>query len=158
MKMSVGTAAYPAKCVLDFGLILSFFLLALIPLSAIEPPAGAQTFDDNGDGRIDHWEFRNERGGISIYLDTKGQGKITYIIEHDDRAYRLREALDYNGDGELDDFYFYSNDVLIRREIDTNYDGRIDVWVYIVEGVYVQRYERDTNIDGAPDQIKVFGQ
>jgi hypothetical protein len=133
-----------------------FCLLWGASLAALDPPPGAAAFDDNGDGRPDRWEFFNQDGGLSIYLDTKGSGKVSYLLDHDREALRVREALDFNGDGELDDFYYYANDVLVRRELDTNYDGRIDVWVYLEAGVYITRYERDKDYDGIPELVKVF--
>lgn len=92
-----------------------------------------------------------------MLLDTSGNGKVDYIVNYNKAGQKILEEMDYNGDGSMDDFYYYENEVLVRREIDSNYDGRIDIWVYLTEGMYIRRYERDTNFDGEPDQIKVFG-
>ena len=135
-----------------------FFLLILVSSAAAQDvPAGAEVFDDNGDGRPDRWEIITAEGSIKSYADTTGDGRYDYIQEYDEAGMKKYEAQDFNGDGLLDDFYFYSRDVLLRREIDTNYDGQVDAWVYLKEGIYVERYQRDTDFDGVVDKEKTFG-
>lgn len=143
----------PFTIILFLGLIFFVF-----PAYSLEPPAGAGVFDDDGDGAVDHWEFINEAGGLTIYLDTRGDGKVDFVLEQDKDGYKIMEAMDFNGDGELDDYYYYSREVLVRREVDTNYDGQVDTWVFISEGVYIERYERDTDYDGQVDLVKSFGE
>ena len=136
------------------------FIFMLIPafIFAISPPSGALEIDDDNNGITDRWETLNDKGGLSIYLDTKGDGLVDFVMDHDDDGYKIYEALDFNKDGELDDFYFYSREVLERREIDSNYDGFVDIWIYLSEGVYISSYERDTDFDGTVDVTKKYGE
>jgi len=138
-------------------LTLFFLLILVFPMAAQDIPAGAEAFDDNGDGRPDRWKVVTGEGNTRSYADTTGDGRYDYIQEYDKTGMKKYEALDFNGDGLIDDHYFYSRDVLLRREIDTNYDGRVDVWVFLKEGIYVERYQRDTNFDGVVDKEKTFG-
>ncbi len=139
-------------------LIPLIILICSFSVSAQDLPAGADTFDDNGDGRPDRWETLTGEGTTKSFADTDGDGQYDYIQEYDNRGLKKYEALDFNGDGMIDDHYFYSQDVLVRREIDTNYDGQVDVWVFIKEGIYVERYQRDTDFDGVVDKEKTFGE
>lgn len=132
--------------------MFGFFLFSL------DPPSEAKSWDDNKDGSADRWEFLNGQGGVSIYMDTTGNGQVDYILEQDKAGYKKYEALDFNHDGQIDDFYFYNQDVLQRREIDSNFDGQVDIWVRLAEGVYVEGYDRDTNFDGKIDLSKTFGE
>ncbi|MBI9103331.1 MAG: hypothetical protein JEY99_13015 [Spirochaetales bacterium] len=135
-----------------------FLLIFMLPLSAVEPPVGAEALDDDFDGTPDRWETLSESGGLAIYMDTKGDGSIDYLIEHDEQGYKVYEAMDFNNDGNFDDYYYYRKEVLANREIDTNFDGDVDVWVTLSEGVYVTGYERDTDFDGLVDLKKSFGE
>ena len=90
-------------------------------------------------------------------FDRSGDGKIDYAVLFDAQGEKKEEALDFNHDGMLDDFLYYSRGVLVREEIDSNYDGKIDLWVYLHRGVYIERYEQDTNFDGKPDIVRVYG-
>lgn len=141
------------------GKYFTLIILLILSFSAAaqDIPAGAESFDDNNDGRPDRWEVTTGEGSIKSYADTTGDGRYDYIQEYDEAGMKKYEALDFNGDGLIDDHYFYSRDILLRREIDTNYDGRVDVWVYLKEGIYVERYQRDTDFDGVVDKEKIFG-
>ncbi len=137
--------------------VIVLLLMFILPLEGVDIPAGASALDDDSDGMADRWETVNEKGGLSIYLDTDGDGNVDYLLNHDDAGYKYYEAMDFNHDGLLDDFYFYVKEVLFRREIDTNFDGDVDVWVHLTEGVYILSYERDTDFDGEIDLRKSFG-
>jgi len=134
-----------------------FILCFSFSLFSLELPEGARSWDDDGNGVPDRWEAMNEKGGLSIYMDTSGDGEVDYLLEQDDEGYKSYEAVDFNHDGEMDDYYFYTREVLVRREIDSNFDGRVDIWVKLSEGVYVEGYERDTDFDGIVDMTKKFG-
>ncbi len=139
-------------------LAIVLLFMFVLPLWGVDIPAGASVQDDDSDGMADRWETVNDKGGLSIYLDTNGDGDVDFLLDHDDAGYKYYEAMDYNHDGLLDDFYFYAKEVLLRREIDTNFDGDVDVWVYLTEGVYILSYERDTDFDGEIDLRKSFGE
>jgi hypothetical protein len=92
-----------------------------------------------------------------LEIDRNEDGIVDYKVFNDARGRVAREELDFNFDGKMDTFYFYRDGQLEREEIDSDFDGGVDIWVHIIQGKYIERYERDTNGDGKPDLVKVFG-
>ncbi len=89
--------------------------------------------------------------------DSNGDGKVDYLEKLDEDGRKVVEVLDFNHDGFMDDFYYFTDGIITLREIDSNFDNKIDIWVYIKEGKYIEKYERDLDFNGSIDQVKKFG-
>ena len=105
----------------------------VVQMKALEEGPPVDTYDSNGDGKVDFMEK----------LDKDGN--------------KIMEIFDFNHDGAMDDFYFFTDGVISKREIDSNFDKKVDIWVYIKDGHYITKYERDLDYNGTVDQVKTFG-
>ncbi len=90
--------------------------------------------------------------------DSNGDGKVDFMEKQNKEGEKIMEIFDFNHDGTMDDFYFYSDGIISLREIDSNFDKKVDIWVYIKDGSYITKYERDLDFNGTIDQVKVFGE
>ena len=131
-----------------FGVVL-FSLLAAVEGAAEERELDAQKLVD---------KFHSIEEGIFVEsYDSNGDGKIDFLEKSDEDGNKIMEIIDFNHDGTMDDFYYFSDGIITLRKIDSNFDKKIDVWVYIKEGKYIEKYERDLDYNGSIDQVKIFG-
>ena len=97
----------------------------------MEPADQTNEYDDNHDGRPDH--FYIYRNGVLS-----------------------RAEIDRNADGKIDEWRFYDRRGKIERvEVDTNYDGRPDVWRFYKNDL-VESEQRDADFNGRPDWFITF--
>ena len=88
-------------------------------------------YDDNHDGRPDH--FYIYRNGVLS-----------------------REEIDRNGDGKIDEWEFFDRQGRIERvELDENFDGRPDAW-FSYKNSMIESSRRDTDFDGRPDWFATY--
>ncbi len=92
--------------------------------------APAASYDRNGDGRTDEWQYKLGDGTIKIAIDTKAAGRPDLI-----RTYH---------DGQL-----------VKLERDRNLDGRTD-WIEEYDHGQLARLTRDDNFDGKPDLVNTY--
>jgi hypothetical protein len=92
------------------------------PPAALAPPEGYRTrVDVDGDGEWDrHVAVGRADGGVDIYVDADGDGRVDFV-GHDDDADRRVDSAQYDKDG---DGYFE------KRMYDDDGDGWMDRTVY----------------------------
>jgi hypothetical protein len=108
--------------------LLAIFCVAAY--SCTRDSAPTASYDRNGDGRNDEWQYKLGDGTIKIAIDTNAHGRPDLI-----RTYR---------DGQL-----------IRLERDRNLDGKTD-WVEEYDRGQLSRLTRDDNFDGKPEIVNTY--
>ena len=109
--------------------------------------------DRNGDGRVDHWIFR-EAGEISReLLDEDFDGSPDRTLHYDLATHQVaRIEEDNDRDGRADTWTALSKGRVVGRRADSNEDGQIDTWTFYRAGV-VTRIERDASGNGFRDHV-----
>ncbi|MEE9607020.1 MAG: hypothetical protein V3U03_04715 [Myxococcota bacterium] len=124
------------------------------PHAATGEPDGI--VDRNGDGRIDHWIYR-EGGAIAREaFDEDFDGRPDRTLHYDPttgQVHQLEEDIDQ--DGAADSWSDYHNGRVIQRRADTDHNGSVDTWTFYRDGE-VTRHERDTNGDGIRDRVGFY--
>ena len=112
--------------------------------------------DRNGDGRIDHWLFRNngrlEREILDDNFDGQGERTIYYDVASN-QVTHIEE--DFDHDAMVDSWTNYRDGRVIRRRSDVDRDGVVDSWTYYRDGE-ISRHERDTTGDGFRDHVGYY--
>jgi hypothetical protein len=124
------------------------------PVATSEPLAAASgQVDRDGDGRADHWIFR-DHGQISRELfDEDFDGAPDRTLHYDLASHQVaRIEEDNNRDGRADTWTALRGGRVVGRRADANEDGQIDTWTFYREGV-VTRIERDASGNGFRDHI-----
>lgn len=132
-----------------------YILVILIVIISVAVSAGEERELDTKK-LVDRMHAIKEGMPVETY-DSNGDGKIDFLEKMDEDGNKIVEILDFNHDGSMDDFYYYTDGIISLREVDSNFDNKIDVWVYIKEGHYITKYERDLDFNGTVDQVKIFG-
>jgi antitoxin component YwqK of YwqJK toxin-antitoxin module len=112
--------------------------------------------DRNGDGRIDHWLFRENGRLVREVLDDNFDGQGERTIHYDiasNQVTRIEE--DFNHDTVIDSWTNYRDGRVIRRRSDVDHDGAVDSWTYYRDGE-ISRHERDTTGDGFRDRVGYY--
>jgi hypothetical protein len=115
--------------------------------------AASGVIDRDGDGRTDHWIFR-ENGEIAREsFDENFDGVPDRTLHYDLASHRVaRIDEDTNQDGHIDSWTALRDGVVVRRRIDTDDDGDVDSWSFYRDG-NVTRLERDSSGDGFRDHV-----
>ena len=116
-----------------FGMPTMFAVVTIFAFgvcSCTRDTAPAASYDRNGDGRADEWQYRLGDGTIKVAIDTKADGHPDLI-----RTYR-------NGE-------------MVKLERDRNLDGQTD-WIEEYDHGQLARLTRDDNFDGKPDLVNTY--
>ena len=110
--------------------------------------------DRDGDGRTDHWIFRDEGGDMMREsFDDDFDGRPDRTLHYDPWSHQVvRIEEDANQDGNIDTWTTLREGQVARRRADADDDGDIDTWSYYREGV-ITRLERDSTGDGFRDHV-----
>jgi antitoxin component YwqK of YwqJK toxin-antitoxin module len=115
-----------------------------------------QVEDRDGDGRPDHFVYRESGRIVREAFDDNGDGAPDRILYRDETGtVVVRSEEDTNGDGRIDTWTQYEGTQIARRRADTDGDGTIDTWTFYKNG-QVARLEQDTNGDGFHDRIEFY--
>jgi hypothetical protein len=116
--------------------------------------AASGRVDRDGDGRTDHWIFRDEGGDMMREsFDDDFDGRPDRTLHYDPWSHAVvRIEEDANQDGNLDTWTTLRDGQVARRRTDANDDGQVDTWSFYREGV-ITRLERDSNGDGFRDHV-----
>jgi len=117
-------------------------------------------YDTNADGIIDEVDsyIYNEKGYVTIFEHSNGQGVIDYTREYtyDDLGNLLRELTNHDGiTDDINEYTYDSENHLVTHERDSNGDGAVDYRessLYDNEG-YPVRLSIDTDGDGIFDSV-----
>jgi hypothetical protein len=126
------------------------------------PPALAEAapahgiVDRNGDGRTDHWIYR-ETGEITREVfDDDFDGRPDRALLYDLETHQVhRVEEDTDRDGAFDSWTDYRDGSVVRRRSDSDSNGGVDSWSYYAGG-RITRYEQDTTGDGFRDRVGVY--
>ena len=112
--------------------------------------------DRNGDGRPDHWVYRQDGQPLRELFDEDGDGSPDRTVLFDpDSGQERRVEEDRNLDGRLDSWVDYREGAISRHRRDTDYDGSPDSWNFYLAGE-LARQEEDLNGDGFRNRIAFF--
>jgi hypothetical protein len=132
-------------------------------------------FDNNRDGKTDHWEYyrdgvllrvevdRNQDGcadeatfyeqgkPVRAEFDTDGDGKVNQREFYDVQGGVERVEVDRNGDGIMEQRLFYGpGKTLLRAEVDEDGDGKPEQW-HSFKGGELEEVALDADRNGRPD-------
>jgi len=110
--------------------------------------------DRDGDGRTDHWIFRDEGGDMTREsFDDDFEGRPDRTLHYDPWSHEVvRIEEDANQDGNIDTWTTLRGGQVARRRADADDDGDVDTWSFYREG-QITRLERDSNNDGFRDHV-----
>ena len=112
--------------------------------------------DRNGDGRIDHWLYRDNGRLAREVLDDDFDGQGERTIHYDIASNQVtRVEEDFDHDSLVDSWTDYSDGRVTRRRSDLDHDGAVDSWTYYRDGE-ISRHERDTTGDGFRDRVGFY--
>jgi hypothetical protein len=115
-----------------------------------------QVTDRNGDGRPDHWIYRDDGRVVRELFDEDADGAPDlHVFYQTETGEKSREEEDTNLDGRIDSWLEYQNGQLTRHRRDTNGDGFLDTWSFYRAGE-LTRQERDLNGDGFRDRVGFY--
>jgi hypothetical protein len=112
------------------AMLVLLAIFAVAASSCTRESAPTASYDRNGDGRTDEWQYKLGDGSIKIAVDTKSHGHPDLI-----RTYR---------DGQL-----------VKLERDRNLDGQTD-WIEEYDHGQLTRLTRDDNFDGKPETVNTY--
>jgi antitoxin component YwqK of YwqJK toxin-antitoxin module len=121
-------------------------------------PAGVadHVSDADGDGRPDHWQYRENGVLVRELFDQNGDGRVDRTVRYDTATGQKRsEEDDSNQDGHVDSWVEYQGGQVLRRRQDTSGDGEPDVWTFH-RGGQVARIEEDRDGDGFRDRVAYY--
>jgi antitoxin component YwqK of YwqJK toxin-antitoxin module len=121
-------------------------------------PAGVadRVSDDDGDGRPDQWQYRENGVLVRELFDQNGDGRVDRTVRYDPATGQKRsEEDDANQDGHVDSWVEYQGGQVVRRRQDTSGDGEPDVWTFY-QGGQVARIEEDRDGDGFRDRVGYY--
>jgi antitoxin component YwqK of YwqJK toxin-antitoxin module len=109
--------------------------------------------DRNEDGRIDRWEYYDDRGQLTkVGFSRRDDGKADAwgFVGPDGKPQRI-EISSIGDEKKIDRWEHYENDELTSAEEDTNRDGKIDKWEAYEAGA-LKTVSFDENGDGKADR------
>jgi antitoxin component YwqK of YwqJK toxin-antitoxin module len=109
--------------------------------------------DLDEDGKIDRWEYYDEKGGLTkVGFSRKQDGHAdAWAFSGPDGKVEHVEISSTADEKKIDRWEFYAAGVLVRVEEDTNGDGRADKWETYESGA-VKTAAMDQDGDGRPDR------
>lgn len=109
--------------------------------------------DQNEDGRIDRWEYYDDRSKlVKVGLSRSDTGTAdAWAYAGDDGKTRRIEISSTADDKKIDRWEHYVGETITSAEEDTNHDGTIDKWESYEAGV-LKTASFDENGDGKPDR------
>jgi hypothetical protein len=109
--------------------------------------------DLDEDGKIDRWEYYDEKGGLTkVGFSRKQDGHAdAWAFSGPDGKVARVEISSTADEKKIDRWEFYEAGVLVRVEEDTNGDGRADKWETYESGA-VKTAAMDQDGDGRPDR------
>ncbi len=116
-------------------------------------PVADGIVDRDGDGRVDHWIYREDGRVARESFDDDFDGRPDRSLVYDadtDQVIRIEE--DTDRDGGTDTWTSLQDGRVARKRLDANGDGQVDTWTFFRDGE-ITRLERDTNGDGFRDRI-----
>jgi hypothetical protein len=112
--------------------------------------------DRNGDGRSDHWIYREAGEIVREVFDDDFDGKPDRTLLYDLETHQVhRVEEDADRDGAVDAWTDYREGSVVRRRGDSDGDGVADAWSYYADG-RITRYEQDTTGDGFRDRVGIY--
>jgi hypothetical protein len=114
--------------------------------------------DRNGDGRVDHWIFRERGEIVRESFDEDFDGAVDRTLHYDLATHQVRRVEeDSDHDGAIDSWTDYRDGAPARRRADGDRDGLVDTWSFYRDGE-VARLERDTTGDGFRDRVSFYAE
>ena len=124
--------------------------------TALPLAAATGQVDRNGDGRTDHWIWRENGAIVREAFDENFDGTPDRTLIYDPVSHEVVQIEeDTNFDGKTDTWTTLRGGKVTGRRVDTNGDGQVDAWSFYQNGV-ITRLERDTNGDGFPDHVAYY--
>jgi hypothetical protein len=112
--------------------------------------------DRDGDGRPDHWIYRDGNRSLREVFDDDGDGTPNRTVLLDPSTGKEAQVEeDVDGDGRTDSWTEYQGGELMRRRADSDGNGFVDTWTFYRSGVPF-RHEQDTDGDGFRDRIGYY--
>ena len=114
--------------------------------------------DRDEDGRIDRWEYYDERGALAKVGFSRrqtGTPDAWAFSGADGRIARV-DSSSTADENRIDRREIYEQGIMVRSEIDTNGDGRTDQWETYDAGA-LKTAAMDENGDGRPDRRLNYG-
>lgn len=112
--------------------------------------------DRNGDGRIDHWIYREGGEITKEVFDQDFDGRPDRTVHFDLATHQISLVEeDTSEDGAIDSWVEYRDGAIVRRRGDANGDGRVDTWSFYRDGK-LSRHEQDTSQDGFRDSVTFY--
>ena len=113
--------------------------------------------DRNEDGRIDRWEYYDDRGQLTkVGFSRRDDGKADAwaVVGPDGKPQRV-EISSIGDEKKIDRWEHYKNDELTSAEEDTNRDGKVDKWEAYEAGA-LKTVSFDENGDGKADRRLMY--
>jgi hypothetical protein len=109
--------------------------------------------DLDEDGKIDRWEYYDEKGGLAkVGFSRKQNGKPdAWAYSAPDGKLARVEISSTGDDTKIDRWEFYEGGGLSRAEEDTDGNGKVDKWETYVGGA-LKTASMDEDGDGLPDR------
>jgi hypothetical protein len=109
--------------------------------------------DRNEDGRIDRWEYYDDRSKlVKVGLSRGDPGTAdAWAYAGDDGKTRRIEISSAADEKKIDRWEYYLGETITSAEEDTNHDGSVDKWETYEAGV-LKTASFDENGDGKPDR------
>lgn len=123
------------------------------PSAGASLAAASGIIDRDGDGRTDHWIFREDGEIVREMFDENFDGAPDRTLHYDLATHRVvRIDEDTNQDGHVDSWTALRDGAVVRRRVDTDDDGDVDSWSFYRDGK-ITRLERDSSGDGFRDHV-----
>ena len=109
--------------------------------------------DRDEDGRLDRWEYYDEKGGLTKVGFSRRQtgAPDAWAFSGPDGQIARVDSSSSGDETRIDRRDIYENGIVARSEIDSNGDGRIDQWETYAAGV-LETAAMDEDEDGRPDR------
>lgn len=109
--------------------------------------------DQDEDGRIDRWEYYDERGGLAKVGFSRRQNGIpdAWAFSGADGKIARVDSSSTGDEKKIDRREAYEQGIMVSSESDTNGDGRTDQWETYESGL-LKTAAMDQDGDGAPDR------
>ena len=113
-------------------------------------------FDNNRDGKTDHWEYYRDGVLLRVEVDRNQDGRADEAT-FDEQEKPIRAEFDTDGDGKVNQRQFYDAQGDVEHvEVDRNGDGIMEQRLFYGPGKKGLRAEVDEDGDGKPEQWHIF--
>ncbi len=112
--------------------------------------------DRDGDGRIDHWIYREQGTLVREVFDEDADGAADRIVHYEPETGLLAAIEeDSDQDGVIDAWTEYQAGDLHRRRADSDGDRAVDTWTFY-RGGQIARHDQDSDRDGFRDRSAFY--